>query len=68
MATQLQQEIDNQGQANASAIGPSPAYIEKIRGRYRWVVTLRSPDPASILSHISMPSGWSVDIDPVGLT
>ncbi|MFP4642012.1 MAG: primosomal protein N' [Chloroflexota bacterium] len=63
----LRDEKDSQGLANTSLIGPSPAYTERIRGRYRWQIVIRGPDPTTLLSQVPIPQGWTVDIDPVGL-
>ena len=68
VANAIKEEQDSQGIANMSIIGPSPTYTQRVRGRYRWQVILRSPDPNSILSKVAIPQGWTVDIDPVGLT
>ncbi|MFO7997170.1 MAG: hypothetical protein R6U93_08585 [Dehalococcoidia bacterium] len=51
-----------------SIIGPVPAFAFRARGRYRWQLFLRSPDPTRILSCVTLPQGWTVDVDPVGMT
>ena len=61
------QEKDAQGIADLTIIGPAPAFIHRLRGRFRWQLILRGADPAAFLSPITIPQGWSVDIDPVGL-
>jgi primosomal protein N' (replication factor Y) len=63
----LTEERDGQGMADLSLIGPAPAFIHRLRGRFRWQLIIRSPDPASFLSPLPIPQGWTVDIDPVGL-
>ncbi|MCL0090955.1 primosomal protein N', partial [Dehalococcoidia bacterium] len=63
----LREERDSQGLAGTTLIGPSPAHAQRIRGRYRWQLIIRGPDPMSIISKVPIPQGWSVDIDPVGL-
>ena len=68
MVRLLREERDSQGLANTALIGPVPAYAQRVRGRYRWQVIIRSPDPVSIIAHTPIPQGWTVDIDPVGLT
>ena len=68
MVRLLREERDSQGLANTALIGPVPAYAQRVRGRYRWQVIIRSPDPVSIITHTPIPQGWTVDIDPVGLT
>jgi primosomal protein N' (replication factor Y) (superfamily II helicase) len=60
-------ERDARGWADFSLIGPAPAFIHRLRCRFRWQIILRASHPAEILSDIPFPRGWSVDIDPVGL-
>jgi len=60
-------EKDSRGIADLSIIGPAPAFIHRLRGRFRWQLTLRGSDLAPFLSTITFPQGWTVDIDPVGL-
>jgi primosomal protein N' (replication factor Y) len=50
-----------------SVIGPVPAFAFRARGRYRWQLFLRAPDPARILSQLTLPQGWTIDVDPVGI-
>ena len=47
-------------------MGPSPAFIHRLRGEYRWRVTLKG-DRLERARHLA-PRGkdWSYDIDPVG--
>jgi primosomal protein N' (replication factor Y) len=63
----LSQEIDSQGIADIELIGPAPAYIHRLRGRFRWQLILRGSELSSFLSPIPLPQGWTVDIDPLGL-
>jgi primosomal protein N' (replication factor Y) len=63
----LEQERDSQGLPNTTLIGPSPAFTQRVRGRYRYQIVIRSPDPLPLLSKLSLPQGWAVDIDPVSL-
>jgi len=48
-------------------IGPAPAFASRARGKYRWQLFLRGPDPTRILSQVSLPQGWTIDVDPVGM-
>ena len=61
------EEIDSKGIADLSVIGPAPAFIHRLRGRFRWQLILRGAEPSVFLSQIPVPQGWAVDIDPVGL-
>ena len=63
----LSEEIDSKGIDDLSLIGPAPAFIHKLRGRFRWQLILRGSEPSTFLSQIPIPQGWAVDIDPVGL-
>ncbi len=63
----LIEERDSKGIADLSLIGPAPAFIHRLRGRYRWQLILRGSELHSFLSPIPIPQGWTVDIDPVGL-
>jgi len=62
----LKEERDSWGM-DVSFIGPSPAFIQRVRGRYRWQIVLRGAAPVRLLSEIPIPQGWVVDIDPVSL-
>jgi primosomal protein N' (replication factor Y) len=60
-------ERDSRGIADLSLIGPAPAFIRRLRGRFRWQLIIRGADPSALLSEIPVPQGWTVDVDPVGL-
>jgi primosomal protein N' (replication factor Y) (superfamily II helicase) len=60
----LDQCIDRLGLAQTDIVGPAPALIERIRGKYRWQMIARGPDLHPLLRVIDTP-GWEVDIDPV---
>lgn len=60
-------EKDVRGLADLTLIGPAPAFIHRLRGKFRWQLILRTNNPSGILSEIPFSKGWSVDIDPVGL-
>jgi len=60
-------EKESKGMADLSLIGPAPAFASRLRGRYRWQLILRGGDPVQTLSRITLPQGWTVDVDPVGI-
>jgi primosomal protein N' (replication factor Y) len=64
---QLAAHMDSAGIVDIQISGPAPAFITRLRGRYRWQMTLRGTQPARILDQANLPSGWSVDVDPLGL-
>lgn len=68
MARAIQQQQDAWGYSDIDLLGPTPAYPARIRGHYRWHLVLRGQDPRVLLDRVAVPSGWTVDIDPVTLT
>ncbi len=48
-------------------IGPVPTFAFRARGRYRWQLFLRGPDSTRMLSRLTLPRGWTIDVDPVGM-
>jgi len=60
--------IQAKGIAGLTVIGPAPAFVHRLRGRYRWQLVLRGRELSTFLSDVPLPRGWAVDIDPVGLT
>ncbi len=67
MKRMLAGEIDSRGIAGMELIGPAPAFIHRLRGRFRWQLILRGSDLSEFLSRITFSQGWTVDIDPLGL-
>jgi primosomal protein N' (replication factor Y) len=53
--------------SDSEVIGPSPAYVPRVRGRWRWQLLLRGRDPASLVRDFLLPSGWAIDVDPASL-
>jgi primosomal protein N' (replication factor Y) len=53
----------------ADLLGPTPAFANKMRGNYQWVVVLRA-EPEELdrmLDGLPIRPGWSVDVDPQSL-
>ena len=59
---------DVEGLTGISIIGPTPTFIHKLRGRFRWQLILRGRNLSAFLSKIPLPQGWVVDIDPINIT
>jgi len=60
-------EIDAKGTHDINIIGPAPAFIHRLRGRFRWQLILRGSETSAFLSQLAIPQGWIVDVNPVGL-
>jgi len=67
LAAALRRERDARGLTALEVLGPAPAHPHRLRGRYRWHVTLKGHQPDELLRGLSLPQGWTVDIDPVHL-
>ncbi|TAN32535.1 primosomal protein N' [bacterium] len=54
-----------EGVEGIRVMGPSPAFIHRLRGDYRWQVTLKG-DGLERARHLApRGKGWSYDVDPV---
>ncbi len=66
LASALERVVRERGLAETDIVGPAPAFMERLRGRYRWQVILRGPDPVAALRALPADTpwwGWSVDVD-----
>ncbi|MGA7088857.1 MAG: primosomal protein N' [Candidatus Dormiibacterota bacterium] len=45
-------------------LGPSPAFIPRLRSLYRWQLTIRAARLEAVRAHLPQGRGWSLDIDP----
>ena len=45
-------------------LGPSPAFIHRLRGDYRWQLTLKGADLGRVRPLAPRGRGWSYDVDP----
>lgn len=50
---------------DVKVLGPSPAFILKLRGSYRWQITLKGRDLSRLAPLAPRGRGWSYDVDPV---
>ena len=70
-AERLGRALRHQRQAWAmtevDVLGPAPAYPPRLRGRYRWHILLRGPDPRLLLYKVELPEGLLVDVDPASV-
>jgi len=67
VATELRTRRDAAGRADPDVLGPTPAYIARLRGEYRWQILLRGRNPVSLLSPVRLGEHWTVDVDPASL-
>ena len=67
MKRALKEESEARGIGGIDIIGPAPAFIHRLRGRFRWQLVLRGQNLSAFLAPLSFAQGWTVDIDPVSL-
>jgi primosomal protein N' (replication factor Y) len=54
-----------EGVEGIRVMGPAPAFIHRLRGEYRWQITLKG-DGLERARHLApRGKGWSYDVDPV---
>jgi len=64
-AEELASGLLRDGIEGIRVMGPSPAFIHRLRGEYRWQVTLKG-DGLERARHLAPRGrGWSYDVDPV---
>jgi primosomal protein N' (replication factor Y) len=56
-----------EGMIDFNIIGPVPTFAFRVRGKYRWQLFLRGPDSSRMLSRLTLPRGWTIDVDPIGM-
>jgi len=67
MANLLKQQIAVQGLGGLRLIGPAPAHLARLRGKYQMQIIILGQQLQGLLKGISFPKGWIVDVDPVGM-
>lgn len=65
-ADQLAAGLLRDGVDGIRVMGPSPAFIFRLRGEYRWQITLKGERLERARRHAPTGRGWSYDVDPVG--
>jgi len=52
------------GSPEVVVMGPSPAFIHRVRGEYRWSITIKAGDLDPVMPLLPDGRGFSVDVDP----
>ncbi len=65
LAKGLRLHIREKALAASEILGPVPPFFNRVDGRFRWQIIVRSPDPNRLLTDFPIPPKWMVDIDPV---
>ena len=60
----LDEWINRLALPDTDIVGPAPALMEHLRGKYHWQMIVRGPDLHRLLRVVDA-TGWHIDIDPV---
>jgi primosomal protein N' (replication factor Y) len=50
--------------SDLDVLGPTPAFLHRLRGEYRWQITVRGDGIERAFPHLPGGRGWSIDVDP----
>jgi len=50
--------------AGLDVLGPTPAFLHRLRGEHRWQFTVRGGAIERTFPHLPRGRGWSIDVDP----
>jgi primosomal protein N' (replication factor Y) len=67
LAERVRGAIERLKLSDAAVIGPAPAFMERMRGRYRWHLLVRASVVHPLLDELGPLHGWTVDVDPGNL-
>ncbi len=67
VASELRLARDAAGRSEPDILGPTPAYVARVRGEYRWQLLLRGREPVQALVGTRLGDRWVVDVDPASL-
>jgi primosomal protein N' (replication factor Y) len=62
----LDRWIERLGLEQTDIVGPAPAIMERLQGKYRWQMILRGHNLQALLRVLHAP-GWQIDIEPVSI-
>jgi len=58
---------ERRGAGEMKIIGPSPTFHIRLRGKYQMQIILLGYDSSTVLKDMTFPTGWILDVDPVGM-
>ncbi len=65
LAKGLRLHVREKALVTTEVLGPTPPFFNRIDGRYRWQIIIRTPDPTRLFADFPIPKPWIIDIDPV---
>jgi primosomal protein N' (replication factor Y) (superfamily II helicase) len=67
LADDLTREAERSGYRGVDILGPTPAFVARIRGYYQWQIVLRGPEARQLAANAGIAPGWLIDVDPLSM-
>lgn len=67
LAEDLNREIIRSGYRDVEILGPTPAFVARIRGYYQWQIVLRGDNSRALVAEAGIAPGWLIDVDPLSM-
>jgi primosomal protein N' (replication factor Y) len=67
LARQVAIVAQHLGLEDLDIMGPTPCFAAKMRDLYQWQLIIRSNELDTVVRHLPIPYGWTVDVDPVSM-
>jgi primosomal protein N' (replication factor Y) len=67
LARQVAIVAQHLGLEDLDIMGPTPCFAAKMRDLYQWQLIIRSNELDTVMRHLPIPYGWTVDVDPVSM-
>ncbi len=68
MTKMICEEKQIHGYSDIDILGPTQAYPPRLRGEYRWHIVLRGREPKLLITDVTFPRRWVIDVDPVSFS
>lgn len=67
LARKIRGWLEEEDYRATEMVGPVPCFFERVRGKYRWQIILRGPNPAAMLKSRMPGNEWKVEVGPVSV-
>jgi primosomal protein N' (replication factor Y) (superfamily II helicase) len=67
LADDLMIDAERSGLRHVELLGPTPAFVARIRGYYQWQIVLRGEDARQLVANAGIAPGWLIDVDPMSM-
>ncbi len=64
MGRKIKKWVQEGNHTATQVTGPAPCFFSRIRGKYRWHIILRGPDPVPIIQNRLRGAEWRIEVNP----